>query len=141
MANNFYIDPNMVSSSKHTGASDTLARIHRNQWLDWKERFQDRTEQLANYASTGDLTRQSIGLAENSVNRGFDSMAQNQDWQQRSIGINMTDQQRASNDRIMGLTKASTMTSAMNQARISGQDRDMQILAGGGGLASDLTNQ
>lgn len=134
-----YINPEAVNNDKYEGASNTLAQLNRAQWNDWKARFKPRLEQLAGYAQSGELTQQSVGLARDAVGQSFDSMAATQQRRQSDLGIQMTPAQQAANKRTMGLTEASTTASAMNQARAAGKDRDMQILAGGGSISSNLT--
>lgn len=133
-----YIDPMIVDLKGDKGASETLARIYRNQWTDWKNRFQPRLEQLAGYAATGELTEQSIGLAQDSIESSFENSAATLGRNNQRLGIQMTSAQKKAADRTASIGEATAKTTAMNNARISGQDRDMQILAGGAGLTSNL---
>lgn len=133
-----YIDPLMVDLIGDKGASTTLARIHRNQWTDWKSRFQPRLEQLAGYAATGELTNQSIGLAQDSIENSFANNAATFDRNNQRLGVDLTPAQRKAAQRTASIGEATAKTTAINNARISGQDRDMQILAGGAGLTSNL---
>lgn len=135
----FYVDPSKVNRSKHTGASSVLADLNRAQWNDWKARFQPRLEQLAKYAESGELTHKAIGIADESMGQSFNQARTNQQMQNQSLGINQSAAQKNTYDRTMGLAQASSTAAARNQARIAGQDRDMQILAGGSaGLTQDL---
>lgn len=133
-----FINPDAVSRNKYTGASDVMGKIHRAQWEDWTKRFQPRLEQLAGYASSGELTQQSIGLADSAMKRSFGQARENQQLQNTNLGINQSAAQQNAQNRTMGLTEASSTAAARNQARIAGQDRDMQILAGSGGLKQDM---
>lgn len=133
-----HIDPMMVDLKGDKGASETLARIYRNQWTDWKTRFQPRLDQLAGYAATGELTNQSIGLAQDSIQNSFANNAATFERNNQRLGIQMTPAQQKAAQRTASIGQAAAKTTAMNNARISGQDRDMQILAGGAGLTSDL---
>lgn len=135
----FYVDQNKVNSNKHTGASNVLADLNRAQWNDWKARFQPRLEQLANYADSGELTQQAIGIADSTMGQSFQQARAGQQMQNQSLGINQTAAQKNAYDRTMNLAQASSTAAARNHARIAGQDRDMQILAGGSaGLTQDL---
>ena len=136
-----FIDPNLVSQLGDTGGSETLARIYRNQWTDWKNRFQPRLEQLAGYVGTGELTRQSVGLAENSMQNAIYSNARTFERNNERLGIQMTPAQEKAAARTANLTMAAATTDAMNRARIAGEDRDMQILAGGAGLQSSMKKE
>lgn len=119
-------------------ADRELARIHREQWNDWKDRFLPRLEQLAGYAQSGELTQRDIDNADSAVTASFDQVRGSEQARQEGLGLQMTDRQRAASEREMGLNEAATRASMRNQARIAGEDRDMQILAGGGNIGLGL---
>ncbi|WLD56876.1 hypothetical protein NFC81_09045 [Salinispirillum sp. LH 10-3-1] len=115
-------------------ASDTMAEIHREQWEDWKNRYQSRLIDLANQAQSGELTRKDIQRADQSVTSAFSGQRDSIQKTNSGLGIQPTAQQKESSDRALGLAEASGRVGARNQARIAGEDRDMQILAGGGNI-------
>lgn len=133
-----YINPHDVESDKYEGASNVMADLHRAQFEDWEKRYAPRIIQLADYAKTGSLTQKQTGLADQAVQTGFQNAERNQQMHNQSLGIQQTQQQQQANDRRMGLEQTASRAQARNQARIGGQDRDMQILAGGGGLQQGL---
>ena len=120
--------------SKELSASETLAKIAREEWEDWKKRFQPRIEDLARQASTGELTKADIGRADQSVTRSFDRAADAETMRTNRLGIQRDGRQQAASDRMLGLNETATRASVRNNTRIAGQDRDMQILAGGGNI-------
>lgn len=124
----------VVEKPKAPTASDTLAQIHREEWEDWKKRFQPRIEDLARQATTGELTQADIGRADGSVLSSFSNAAQAQQIREDRLGIRTDSRQSAASERLLGLNKTAARASARNNTRIAGQDRDMQILAGGGNI-------
>jgi hypothetical protein len=119
---------------KTLSASETLAKIAREEWEDWKKRFQPRIEDLARQASTGELTKGDINRADRSVTRSFDRSAANEARRTSRLGIQRGSRQQAASERMLGLNETATRASVRNNTRIAGQDRDMQILAGGGNI-------
>lgn len=133
-----FINPNLVNADRHAGANNTLAQLHRAQWEDWTSRFKPRLEQLAGYAQTGELTHQAVGLADSAMQDSFAQVRQNQQMQNQGLGIQQSAAQQQASERTLGLAEASSRAAARNQARVAGQDRDMQILAGSGGIQQGL---
>jgi len=119
---------------KTLSARETLAKIAREEWEDWKKRFQPRIEDLARQASTGELTKGDINRADRSVTRSFDRSAANEARRTSRLGIQRGSRQQAASERMLGLNETATRASVRNNTRIAGQDRDMQILAGGGNI-------
>jgi len=126
--------PQKPQKPKTLSASETLAKIAREEWEDWKKRFQPRIEDLARQASTGELTKADIGRADQSVTRSFDRAADAETMRTNRLGIQRDGRQQAASDRMLGLNETATRASVRNNTRIAGQDRDMQILAGGGNI-------
>ena len=126
--------PQKPQKPKTLSASETLAKIAREEWEDWKKRFQPRIEDLARQASTGELTKADIGRADQSVIRSFDRAADAETMRTNRLGIQRDGRQQAASDRMLGLNETATRASVRNNTRIAGQDRDMQILAGGGNI-------
>lgn len=122
------------ATPKKLSASETLAKIHREEWEDWKKRFKPRIEDLARQASTGELTTADINRADNSVIRSFDRAEGAEAARTSRLGIQRDARQTAASDRMLGLNEVATRASVRNNTRIAGQDRDMQILAGGGNI-------
>lgn len=134
----YFVNPSDVDTDKHKGASKVMADLHRAQFADWEKRYAPRIVQLSDYARTGSLTNQQIGLADQAVQTGFENAQRNQQMHNQGLGIQQTEAQQQANDRRMGLEQTAARAQARNQARVGGQDRDMQILAGGGGLQQGL---
>jgi len=119
---------------KTLSASETLAQIHREEWEDWKDRFQPRLEDLARQAQSGELTKADVKRADKSVVSSFDRSEDAQKLRLSRLGLQQDSRQSAASKRMLGLNETATRASVRNNTRIAGQDRDMQILAGGGNI-------
>ena len=119
---------------KTLSASETLAQIHREEWEDWKDRFQPRLEDLAQQAQSGELTKADVKRADKSVVSSFDRSEDAQKLRLSRLGLQQDSRQSAASKRMLGLNETATRASVRNNTRIAGQDRDMQILAGGGNI-------
>ena len=131
-----YLDYTKVYQDK--GADKLAAELHRAQFAEFEETYAPQIVKLANYAKTGSLTNRQIGLADQSVQTGFQNAQRNQQMHNQGLGIQQTQAQQQASDRRMRLEQTASRAQARNQARVGGQDRDMQILAGGGGLQQGL---
>jgi|AntDeeMetageno51_2_1112566.scaffolds.fasta_scaffold01530_3 hypothetical protein len=116
------------------GASDLLGKISRAQWEDWRGRFAPYISTLADMASDPGAARNAARMAKESVGTAFDSSRQGLDMQRQGMGVEISKQQRQSENRSSNLARKASMVSAGNEARMSAQDRQMSILAGGMGL-------
>lgn len=132
-----YIDAStMINDDK--GASKVAGKLRRAQWNDWLARYEPRLQQLSDYAASGSLTKRNTNRAGDAIHNAYRNARTSQRLQNESFGIQQNAAQRQASQRRLGLTEAAATASARNQARMSGQDRDMQILAGNAGLKSDL---
>ena len=126
--------PQKPQKPKTLSASETLAQIHREEWEDWKDRFQPRLEDLARQAQSGELTKADVKRADKSVVSSFDRSEDAQKLRLSRLGLQQDSRQSAASKRMLGLNETATRASVRNNTRIAGQDRDMQILAGGGNI-------
>lgn len=130
-----YINPDQAFRGDQ-GASDLFGQLNRAQWVDWKERFAPYVQRLADRAQDPNAPQQTATDARNAVGLAFDNNAQTQQMQNQGYGINMTPAQQQAQERRNSVQKSASMVSAGNQARISEQDRQQAILAGGMGLSN-----
>lgn len=118
------------------GASKLLGDLNRAQWNDWKNRFSPYVDQLAAVAQDADAPQAAANNASNAMGLAFDANEQAQAQDQQSFGVNLTPEQQQAQERRNNVTRSASMVSAGNQARISAQDRQSAILAGGMGLSN-----
>ncbi|MGM0858672.1 MAG: hypothetical protein ACQEW0_16565 [Pseudomonadota bacterium] len=129
------VDPNQAFRGDQ-GASRLLGGLNRAQWADWKNRFSPYVDQLAAVAQDGDAPQAAASNASNAMGLAFDANEQAQAQDQQSFGVNLTPEQQQAQERRNNVTRSASMVSAGNQARISAQDRQSAILAGGMGLSN-----
>lgn len=130
-----YVNPDQAFRGDQ-GASQLLGSLNRAQWQDWKQRFAPYVERLADRAQDPNAPQQTATDARNAMGIAFDNNAQTQQMQSQGYGINMTPAQQQAQERRNSVQKSASMVSAGNQARISEQDRQQAILAGGMGLSN-----
>lgn len=116
------------------GASKLLGEISRAQWEDWKSRFSPYIKTLGQLAQDTGASWNAAAMAKESVGTAFDASQRGLQMQRQGMGVNLTPQQRQAESRANSLERTGAMVSAGNQARISAQDRQQAILAGGMGL-------
>lgn len=116
------------------GASDLLGKLSRAQWEDWRKRFAPYISTLADMATDERAPGDAARMAKESVGTAFDNSQQGLEMQRRGLGVDLTPQQKAAEKRGSSLQRSASMVTAGNQARMSAQDRQQSILAGGMGL-------
>ncbi len=130
-----YIDPNQAFRGDQ-GASQLLGRLNRAQWDDWRERFAPYITALGQAAQDPGASREAGRNASQAMGLAFDASQQAQQQDREAFGLQQTGAQRDADQRRTGLQRTASMVSAGNQARISAQDRQQAILAGGMGLSN-----
>ena len=129
------VDPNQAMRGDQ-GASALLGQLNRAQWDDWKNRFAPYVDELGRLAQDNNAPSTAAANASSAVGLAFDSSQQGIAQQRQSYGISQTPQQKAAEERRMNIERSASMVSAGNEARISAQDRQDAILAGGMGLSN-----
>lgn len=129
------VDPNQAMRGDQ-GASQLLGQLNRAQWSDWLNRFSPYVDELANVAQDNSAPGMAATNASNAVGLAYDSSQQGLELQRQGYGISQTPQQKAAEERRTNIERSASMVSAGNEARISAQDRQQSILAGGMGLSN-----
>jgi hypothetical protein len=129
------VDPNQAMRGDQ-GASELLGQLNRAQWNDWKNRFAPYVDELARVAQDNNAPGMAAANASNAVGMAYDNSQQGLAMQRQGFGINLTPQQQAAEQRRTSVERSASMVSAGNEARISAQDRQNAILAGGMGLSN-----
>lgn len=129
------VDPGQAMRGDQ-GASQLLGQLNRAQWGDWKNRFAPYIDELARVAQDNNAPGIAATNASNAVGLAYDNSQQGLAQQRQAFGISQTPQQQAAEERRTSLERSASMVSAGNEARISAQDRQQAILAGGMGLSN-----
>ena len=129
------VDPNQAMRGDQ-GASQLLGQLNRAQWADWRNRFAPYVDELARVAQDSSAPGTAAANASNAMGMAYDANQQGLAMQRQGFGINLTPQQQAAEQRRTSVERSASMVSAGNEARISAQDRQNAILAGGMGLSN-----
>lgn len=134
-ASSTYVSPDQAFRGDQ-GASELLGRLNRAQWNDWRTRFAPYIDALADVATDPNAPGEAAANASGAMGLAFDATQQAQRQDRAAFGIQQTEAQAGADQRRTGLQRTASMVSAGNQARISAQDRQQAILAGGMGLSN-----
>lgn len=106
-----------------------LAKISRDQWEDYKQRFMPVEKRLA--GQIGTQSAFDAGFAKRQIPQAFAMQqgALGRDFAR--LGVTATPDQQAAMEQNMALQRASALVGAENAARLNAEDRDMAILSGG----------
>lgn len=112
-------------------ASDKIARIYREEWQDYLNRFAPYDQKLIQ-AGTGDLdNQQAIDRARESSITAFDVAQQSQQRDLSRLGVSDNPEERQYRESRTARQRKAAEIDATNRARLHTQDRDQQILTGG----------
>lgn len=123
-------DPSQPDSGD-SSASDTYARIIRDQWADYKNTFAPYEEQLialsTGNADNAQSEQRAAGAVENSFNSSLGTLARDRS----RLGVSIGSDQAADEKRLGATLKTASLVGATNKARLHAQDRDKAVLTGG----------
>ena len=117
-----------------TTASDTYAGIIRDQWADYTNRFAPWENKLVSMATSNEDNQLSEQRASNAVGNSFNTSKGILSRDRSRLGISLTPEEQADESRLGAGLQAAANNSAVLKARLHAQDRDNQMLSGGGGL-------
>ncbi|WP_288365649.1 hypothetical protein [uncultured Marinobacter sp.] len=130
-----YIDPNQAFQGDQ-GASELFGKLNRARWEDWKARFAPYVDRLAEMATDPNAPAEAASQASSAMGTAFDAAQTVSQQNREAYGLSMSPEQQQAQDRAAKVNRAAATVSAGNEARISAQDRQQAILAGGMGLSS-----
>lgn len=106
-----------------------LAKISRDQWEDYKQRFMPVEKRLA--SQIGTQSAFDAGFAKRQIPQAFAMQQQALGRDFARLGVTATPEQQAAMDQNLALQRASALVGSANAARLGAEDRDMAILSGG----------
>lgn len=127
------LDPN-----SNDYASQIRARIARQQWQDYLQRFAPIEQELINSIGNKELLRKAIARGDENVERSFDSARGQFQRRLSRQGVGLSTDQAAASERSMGLSEAAAKVASRNRTRMNVRDREMQILGGTGGSVANM---
>lgn len=120
--------PIQSSAPKYRGVGELTSAIHRNQWDDYRKRFQKYEDALINSVGNhGDELR----AAGDEVSKQFDVSGNEYNRMRRGYGLSMGGNDQKSNARQRKIQEASAKVGAINNTRQHLRERDLATLSGG----------
>ena len=117
------------------GASALFGKLTRAQYDDWYTRFSPYITKLGDIASDEAAPQAAADEAIGTVGDSFASAQKGLNLSQQRLGLNLSAEEKAVQDRRMSLSQGAASVQAANTARTATQDRQQQILAGSSGLS------
>lgn len=108
-------------------ASDTYAKIIREQYDDWKNRFYPKQQELMNQATSGELMNAQLGRVGENTETAINNAKVGQDNMMGRMGVQST---QDANDNSMGLKTSLAVAGAKNGIRSAENERQNSILSG-----------
>jgi hypothetical protein len=113
-----------------TDLQSDAAYYTRSQWYDYLQRFVPRENELIQYATDPTQPAQQAAKAQGLVDSAYTGIAGQQQRQATGLGLQLTPDQVAANQRQTDTSKSLSEVSAMNTAANSTYNEQMQILGG-----------
>lgn len=108
-------------------AADTYAKITREQYQDWKNRFYPKQQELMEMATNGQLLRDQLGRVDQNNQNSLAAAKQATDNRMARMGVATS---QNANDNSQGLRMALMTAGTENGLREQEQTRQMGILTG-----------
>jgi|GEM_PF-2956244 hypothetical protein len=120
-------------------AANRYAAISRDQWNDYKKRFQPFEQELIDLAHNDGS--EEIEMAKDYTQSSMDAQKASGELSLSRMGIGMTADQAKASDRSFGIEKMAATVSAMNDAAQHADDRRNAIMTGGMASLSQATGR
>ncbi|HIE0017522.1 hypothetical protein [Serratia marcescens] len=108
-------------------AADTYARLIREQYADWQNRFYPKQKELMGLATSGQLMNDQLSRAEANTQQTLSTAQVGQQNQMARYGVAQT---QTAGDNSLGLRSALATAGAINGVREGEADRQMNVLTG-----------
>lgn len=109
-------------------AQNTFAALTRDQWAEYVSTFIPLENQLIEYATNPQVVTNAMGAASEDVTAAFDARAGALDRRLRGLGVELSPEERASQQRSFGLAKSLADVQAQNIAAQTTRQRQMSVL-------------
>ncbi|MCA9340021.1 MAG: hypothetical protein KDA17_03875 [Candidatus Saccharibacteria bacterium] len=118
-------------------AQNMNAWLHRQQWEDYKRRFQPVEQQLIHETmDSTELLDERLSAISATANQAFDSAMINADIVRGRYGIHQGESQAQANLKRMMRDNSASVADAKNNTRTHTYDRNMNTIAGGSSVAN-----
>ena len=124
-------DINEIDVNSEGGAGEINAAITREQWEDYKKRFQPYEDRLAAIYKNGGMMEGEAERIPEAVNQSFTTMRGIADRQLSRYGISPNEDQAVSRNRMASLDQAIASVDAKNNLYATADERQDKIMTGG----------
>ncbi len=121
-------NPYGFNPGSSTYASDTYAALTREQWQNYVSTFVPIENQLIEYATDLNRPLQAMQEASDDVNSAYDAQAGATQRRLRSLGVDLTADEQAAQQRSFGLSKSLADVGAQNMAGAITRQRQASVL-------------
>lgn len=111
------------SVKQDTTASDTQAKISREQWDLWKEKFAPQVDSLISYINDPDMVQNNVDAATGAVGASYDAAGGSTARAAERYGLNVSPEEKAALDKERSITKSLDITQTANDTRIAADAR------------------
>ena len=119
-----------------TYAQDTNAWLHRQQWQDYKDRFQPVEKELIDDTMGTELLNQRLSAITATSQDSFGAAEIDAEVTRGRFGIQQSQEGAAAQKRQMALGQSKAIADGKNNTRTAIYDRNMDTLAGGSSVAN-----
>jgi len=122
---------NAALADNDHGVAKLTALLRGKEWDDWKERYlprlMDYSEKMVSNETIEDAENQARESTELGFKHAKDSLALNNE----RLGMNLSSNQRAHQNKSMGMSETLSKVGAVNDARVGAHDRQNALISGG----------
>lgn len=118
------------SSSPDTTASDTQAKISREQWDLWKEKFAPQLDSLIAYVNDPNMVQDNVDAAKSAVSKSYDVADGSTARSIERYGVSVSPEEKSAMDKERAISKSLDVTQTANDTRIAADARRDAVQAG-----------
>jgi len=111
------------SVKQDTTASDTQAKISREQWNLWKEKFAPQVDSLISYINDPDMVQNNVDAAKSAVTDSYEAAKGSTSRAIERYGVNVSPEETAAMEKERAISKSLDVTRTANDTRIAADAR------------------
>lgn len=118
------------SAKQDTTASDTQAKISREQWDLWKEKFAPQVDSLVSYINDPDMVQNNVDTAKSAVSDSYEAAEGSTARSIERYGVNVSSEEKAAMDKERAISKSLDVTKTANDTRMAADARRDAVQTG-----------
>jgi hypothetical protein len=124
---------------KDSGVANLTALLRGEEYNDWKERYWQRTQDFAEKMASDETIVEAVDQAKTSTSQGFENANTAMAMNNERYGIQLNPEDKAQQEKSMGMSEVAQMVNNTNDARVGAKDRQNQFVSGGMGMSLDTS--